>query len=446
MWNDEDPQESGLGLEGADTADWGIGNGATVSPYGGGHDRALTAMQPFAPTCSAGMSNQILEQDDQLVPERSSNFPFDCFPLGDTRGDDGSPYGGQAQVRRGGSHGGTPRFESHLSYGDGGPWPNHAQHPAEKKAHGKGEARDLSGHCLSLHEPETGRQPSEDRNQARSTQDILSLFGNFEEAYPMNENRETPARGDGQATLTPLEPHHPNETLPPTETNYLGGADTERLEQNQPQQDFTPALSRGRAADMRRAKKIARAATAEPASKTNGASSTWACEVCGVRGSPSSISCRVCGAKRQAPRSDLEENGGIANRETSDRGILGNSQVRSKKGRSGYQDWEGNLGKEDTGDRSATVYSVGSSGLHSERGVGHIGSITEEVTDGRRKEGAGDFCSISTKNLTFSQLGDEGWEEAIARSTASKAVSNREVGSIRMQMDLGSSSDSDNNA
>ncbi|CBN75065.1 hypothetical protein Esi_0066_0069 [Ectocarpus siliculosus] len=264
------------------------------------------------------------------------------------------------------------------------------------------------------------------RVEMRSTQDILSLFGGF---------GGTPSTQGGHDHGS-----HGRETA---ETQRHGP--TEAPLGSQASGDALRPVGGGirRAADMHRAQKEARAAAATvapgggAAGAATGASSArgapnddavmgdWVCGTCGVRGDPSSASCRVCGAKREGLRSDGVAQGG-------DDGVRGG--IGSQEGRVGWgrgDDFGGGGRRQEKA---------------SEGGAGDVGDrpVTLGIAEGLEAGGApGRWRTSSPDRPAFPQSrAGGGGEGACGVSVLETPSSCQKIGP-RMQMDMGSSSDSD---
>ncbi|CAM9285160.1 unnamed protein product [Ectocarpus sp. 12 AP-2014] len=254
------------------------------------------------------------------------------------------------------------------------------------------------------------------RVEMRSTQDILSLFGGF---------GGTPSTQGGH--------DHGSQERETAESQRHGP--TEAPLGSQASGDALMAVGGGirRAADMRRAQKDARAAaaTAVPGGSVAGApnddavTGDWACGTCGVRGDPSSASCRVCGAKRQGLRSDGIAQGG----DDGGRGGIDSQERRVGWGRG-----------DDFGGGGRRLEHA------SEGGAGDVGDRPDTLglAEGLEAEGApGGWRTSSPDRPAFPQSGTGGGGESACGGRALETPSNcRKIGP-RMQMDMGSSSDSD---
>lgn len=174
-------------------------------------------------------------------------------------------------------------------------------------------------HCSPEHGSHGGDGGGE--GHARSTQDILSLFGGLADP-PLDEQPSASAPDSTQefSSAAPLESFWMETDSPGSQAPgqqrplpKIGGGDM--------------VGGRGKAADMRRAQRAAReaqqkgcaiavvdaaestSATAHPATSAP-AVRPWDCGVCGVGGAPSALSCRVCGAQRQREIGDCREASG----------------------------------------------------------------------------------------------------------------------------------------
>ncbi|CAB1104312.1 unnamed protein product [Ectocarpus sp. CCAP 1310/34] len=294
----------------------------------------------------------------------------------------------------------------------------------EENTFGRGNAIGGAGSRVS---EEVDRETPGDgaRMEMRSTQDILSLFGGF---------GGTPSTQGGH--------DHGEQERETAESQWRGP--TEAPLGSQASGDALMPVGGGirRAVDMRRTQKEARAAAAAVASgggvagavtgaaSARGASNDdavtgdWACGTCGVRGGSSSASCRVCGAKRQELRSDGVAQGG-------DDGVRGG--IGSQEGRVGWgrgDDFGG-------GERPQKKALEGRAGDVGDRPV--ILGIAEGLEAGA----PGRWRTSSPDRPAFPQSGaGGGGEGAFGGSVLETPSSCRKIGH-RMQMDMGSSSDSD---
>lgn len=288
------------------------------------------------------------------------------------------------------------------------------------------------------------------------------------------------------------------------DTETLGDVDLEST----PGNFVVPVTGKGRAADMRRAQHAARAvkppvsagfqagmAAGVAAASAVEASvpSDWECGVCGVRGSSSSISCRVCGAKRRPRRNDGGGDvggdgggggGGVGDGGGGGRGGGHNDGVYGGGGDGGGRGYDGDsfdnergdvdfldgdrLGgshgsqrpgeENDAADKGAESIGVsgyfGSDGVPRRREVDYedmlrerkVGNTPGSNAEGGscREEGVEDLSRNPPGCRSFSPPGEEGVATAGGSASPSGAQSKRQIAGVRMQMDLGSSSDSEN--
>ncbi|CAM9091918.1 unnamed protein product, partial [Hapterophycus canaliculatus] len=271
--------------------------------------------------------------------------------------------------------------------------------------------------------------------QIRSTQDILSLFGGFGDG-DADDAREPLQRETAVAPA--ISSHGSNQA---GDTSTLGPAE----------------LAPTRAADMRRAQKKSRAAAAAAgkgpqagvaagtvsghASAASAASTSvrgagWACEVCGVRGTASSTSCRVCGAKRQVSRGDDDVVVGYGNVDGvgDDAGVSAGAE-RPRGWGADEPDGCGGGGWEGHGWECAAENAV----------VEHADQAHHDGAPGARGFGndwvAGQDHTSRGSNASPSRPLSSG--AGSDRGVAPRASSSHRMTGARMEMDVGSSSDSD---
>lgn len=305
--------------------------------------------------------------------------------------------------------------------------------------------------------PEIDRDPPRGGGgKLRSTQDILSLFGGI--GGTSSTNGDLPGHGSqeqrGQqetAAIPLLEPR---------------GSDETSLEHGGTGSTHMPGVGGGisRAADMRRAQKAARVAAAgeatageattlsvataeageSPATCGGDASADWACGVCGVRGGASLTSCRVCGAKRQAPQNggdgrlggvhDLRGDLRIVNSSDKQRGWR---EIDFQAEKWEDQEWEGVAEGKDNAHAGGGVQDDDRRG-----GLGGGGADTI-FPEGPGVMGLRRRSSSPSRSAPSSHTGGEGGSKGTAgRSTPGSSSKHRMIG-VRMQMDMGLSSDSD---
>lgn len=265
------------------------------------------------------------------------------------------------------------------------------------------------------------------RVEVRSTQDILSLFGGF-----------------GGTPSTPGGHDHDSQEREGVESQRHGEAPLG----SQASGDALIPVGCGirRAADMRRAQKEARAAATAPgggvAGPSTGSASArgapnddavagdWACGTCGVRGDPSSASCRVCGAKRRGLGSD-----GVAQVHDDDfRGVIDSQEQRVGWGRG--DDFGGGGGRQEQA-------SEGGAGDMDDRAVTlSLGGVEGQRLEAEDAAGRWRSCSPDRPAIPHPGTGGDG-EGACGGRGALETGSNRRKSGPRMQMDMGSSSDSD---
>lgn len=351
-----------------------------------------------------------------------------------------------------------------------------------------GNSPDVEYQHTRDHATDVAEGKNERGGHARSTQDILSLFGGFGETPP-KETSDTPQKyssgqdGERESTCEPVESGRAFKT---SEPDALCRHDPSQHEES-PGPGTLLSGGRRTAAEMRRAQRMAResrnraaqapnselvAASAPPSTAADTAAE-WACEVCGVHGSPSASSCRVCGASRRA----LD---GIQHT-----GEAGQGLEELGSGDGGGGEWGGhdhggsvdNQGKcvqareEDGRDRN--VDERGQS-AHSRVGWGHQ-DFGQQIGDVRDEDGTADAVyhpkpgdpllvktgnvavtdvkgrgvrSCSPTNGVLSQVGekersDVGKANVTVDSASPRVAPLRAPLGIRMQIDVGSSSDSD---
>lgn len=464
----QDRREDGAGLAGQHGAGWGMGGAAGPgyqNPYDGGNEsgvlreaRSEAAVHPpyhrSTGTSAVGNTNAWMwgppagehSLDGPPRPSRS-NADFAS----------GSPGQQQQQQQERGRHGetavschhrddGPSSYLESLRRGDddddaGG---RSASHYPENQRYGRDRAVTSTGGTSGTEENTFGRGnaiggagarvPEDvDREtpgdgatvEMRSTQDILSLFGGFG-GTPSTQGGHD--HGSQEREAAESQRHRPTEAP-------LG---------SQASGDALMPVGGGirRAADMRRAQKEARAAataasgggvagavtgaaSARGAPNDDAVTGDWACETCGVRGDPSSASCRVCGVKRQGLRSDGVAQGG----DDGVRGGIGSQERRVGWGRG--DDFGGGGRRQEQA---------------SEGGAGDVGDrpVTLGIAEGLEAEGApGRWRTSSPDRPAFPQSGaGGGGEGASGGSELETPNSCRQIGP-RMQMDMGSSSDSD---
>ncbi|CAM9945036.1 unnamed protein product [Ectocarpus fasciculatus] len=489
LWDDNDDEEGGqdiredgAGLAGDYSAGWGMG-GATGPGYQSSYDGGIEAGVPRSEAAvhppyhsstgasAAGNTNAWMwgppsgehrhdstttttrpSLDGPPRPSRSTPLFANCSPVQQQqqqqqqlphhdetavsgRHQDGDPSSYLESLRGGddddddaGGHSARHYPENQQCRHEGAATAAGGTSGTEENPFGRSSA--IGGVGARAHEEVDRETANADaRVEMRSTQDILSLFGGFggtpstqgghDRDSPEREAAGSPRRGPTEA---PLRSQASEDALMPA-----GGGVR-------------------RAADMRRAQKEARVAAAPPgggvAGTATGATSArgatndaavtgdWACGTCGVRGSPSSASCRVCGAKRQGLRSDGVAQGG-------DDDVRGG--IDSQEHRVGWprgDDFGGGGGWQEQA-------SEGGAGEMGDRAV----SVSLDSVEGQRLEAgdaAGRWRSCSPDRPAIPQTGTGGdGEGAFGGSGALGTGSNRGQSGPRMQMDMGSSSDSD---
>lgn len=332
------------------------------------------------------------------------------------------------------------------------------------------------------------------QEQMRSTQDIMSLFGGFGRDTPapsVNEgvHNATPRQTQQQVPI-PLGPRERNEVSPVKCSRNQGGQ--EGLQPESYSVAPVPGGGEDRAAELRRAQKAANVAeegsrvceafvvggmdSAHTVDEPAGDVATdWVCDVCGVRGSPPLNVCRVCGNSRQVPEiAGSEDNsdpqGLLPGGDTDDRGGAGgvddigvgleivdrdedghDNAVRARQqGIAEGNQWRdkdrGGDGGSGVGDEFGVASGTGRSGIT------HLGRFMDapfdEYSAGTTpQEERGTYLhgtGSSPNSRSLSQVRTEGCKSASAcGGSTPQAGSNRRKLSVRMLMDLGSSSASD---
>lgn len=356
----------------------------------------------------------------------------------------------------------------------------------------------ITGHPV----PESGSEYGGLRRQeqTRSTQDILSLFGGFGGETPApsvdeSVHVERPRQAQQQAAI-PLGSHEPDEASPVKCLRNQGGQDFI-------QPELCPIAhepgGEDWAAERRRVQKAAHVeeegGRGGEAFVVGGVDSAlavdevavdesvdeaidWACDVCGVRGSPPSNVCRVCGNIRQVPGSGgREENGdppglpsGGADG-SGDAGGVGDIGVdlesigRDERGRArgnavhGRQQgvaeenqWH-NQGRRRDGGGEVGGDNVGAASGTGRGGVTHLDRFMDDPFDehvagttpqeGREAQLPGTSSAPSRRSLSQAGAGRCNSTSACGGGSTPRAGSDRKNLSVRMLMDLGSSSESD---
>lgn len=267
-----------------------------------------------------------------------------------------------------------------------------------------------------------------EERQTRSTQDILSLFGGGLAASSLADTPliEPERRQQQRMALSPL-----GVPLRDIEIQPANEDDAHVLEPHPARYGgVMPPGGKGRAAEIRRALK--ERSGAENSSKPEisegvvtgtetekaddvDTSREWACDVCGVRGAASSISCRVCGAeRRQGGGVDHDERGTAAS-------IV--SRVDSVK----------HFCSADVGEPITEALPANTRVRRPDDISGFRWKYDDaRDSDGGTGVGVNIHCSTSPGKRSFSQVGG-----------LSGSESKRPAGNVRMQMDFGSSSGSD---
>lgn len=354
----------------------------------------------------------------------------------------------------------------------------------------------ISGHLA----PESGSEHGglRGQEQTRSTQDIISLFGGFGEEMPVpsvdesvHVGRPRQAQQAQQQAAVPLGPRGPDKASPIKCSRNHGGQDF-----LQPESCPIVHESGGGedwAAERRRMQKAAH--VAEEGGRVGetfvvgGVDSAhevdevavdeaidWACDVCGVRGSPPSNVCRVCGNVRQVPGSggreengdppDLLSGGGadgsgdasgvgdievdLENIDRDERGrARGNALRGRQQGVAEENQWHDQDRRRDGGGEVGGD-NVGAASGTGRGGVTHLDRFTddpfdEHVTPQEEREAQLSCTSSSPSRCSLSQSGAGGCNSTSACGGGSTpgAGSDRRNLSVRMLMDLGSSSESD---
>ncbi|CAN0242620.1 unnamed protein product [Ectocarpus sp. 8 AP-2014] len=437
----QDRREDGAGLAGQHGAGWGMGRAAGPgyqNPYDGGNEsgvlretRSEAAVHP--PYCRSTGTSAVDSTNAWMWGPPAGEHSLDGPPRPSrSTADFASVSPGQQQQQQ------QQQERGHDNDDDAGG--RSASHYPESQrcgrdgavtaARGTGGTEENTFECgdaiggAGAGVPETPGYVA--RVEIRSTQDILSLFGGFG-GTPSTQGghdhgshgRETAESQRHGPTEAPLGSQASGDALMP-----VGGGIR-------------------RAANMRRAQKEARAAAATvapgggAAGAATGASSArgapnddavmgdWVCGTCGVRGDPSSASCRVCGAKRQGLRSDGVTQGG-------DDGVRGG--IGSQEGRAGWgrgDDFGGGGRRQEKA---------------SEGGAGDVGDrpVTLGIAEGLEAEGAPGRWRTSFPDRPASPRSGAGGggEGACGVSVLETPSSCQKIGP-RMQMDMGSSSDSD---
>lgn len=284
-----------------------------------------------------------------------------------------------------------------------------------------------------------------DGSEMRSTQDILSLFGGLEED---GEDHGSPGPGGAGTADTPLRQSRGPNNSPAARPEAARGA-------------VLPVGGGGarRAADMRRAQKEARAAAGEAgavvavggaasagpadagiepvASAADGAapSADWTCEVCGVRGGASAAFCRVCGAARQGP---------------ADEGVLGQSGGGGDDHQGAVDDFSGQHGWDGADFRGGEDWQerewegVAGDGNADDGGGGHddFGGDRVEGMVSREEHDVAEVGHPSSPSRSpSSRIRDR--EDGTEGAACSSGNVPRAPSKQRMQIDVGSSSESD---
>lgn len=496
LWGDEpDGEDPGFGLAG-ERGGWGPGGESDLPPHGecqGGVSalaearwRDAQASRSSSTASARSMSGYRWRQGDGRPSNISSHPPHD-FNSGESpacyRTSVSGEFSGAERLANGGRghlsddpSGGEPYHENQgrrsgvdrapspgkftlefekgacraAAFGGDEPYLDHPGHSpnAERRLDEERFGRAVvPQHEMTSRDPETGPHRGGGEGEIRSTQDILSMFGGFGETLPLDECPRAPATGSEPKGSTPA---GLRESSKISAADVTGTCDEEWREPHQAANVFRHGGSTGRPADMRRAQKQARAtgvtadASSEAADDANAASPDWSCDVCGVRGPPSSTKCRVCGAERQSPCSEVGGGRGSGAGGDIDDGIdqsvafggecgtAESCRVQDAGDRQPwtYQDMMGGLDSQEADRAGTPCYLDSDSPGHSvTRGVigtAEVGDVGGRVPDGR----------------PLSRAGSEGWAATVSSGSGPDAADKRRIGGVRMEMDLGLSSDS----
>lgn len=339
---------------------------------------------------------------------------------------------------------------------------------------GRGDSGGRAAGAVSQHGRETLDAPEADREQPagrgdssgrvsagavemRSTQDILSLFGGLEEDG--GEHGYAGPRGPETAPATLQHSRGPNDATARPETTGgvllpVGGGTPRAADMRRAQKESRAAATAaaGGAAATAAAAGAALAGSVNPGTGPAAASGVaadaapplgdWACGVCGVRGGASATSCRVCGAPRQGPIDEgFPGQGGGVDRHGVVDGFSGSEHRRGwdaadfRRGEDWQeQEWDGVAKNGNAGGGAGGHDELGGDG----RAEGILLHGGEDVLGGSGHPGSYPVCSPPSRMER-----EGGAEGGVARGFGSVPRASGEQHRARMQIDVGSSSDSD---